>query len=531
MRRRKIKKANKNDFKPENKIKFYLQTSIGDKFEVSGYSDETFQSVLNKFKETHNNPKYKNIKTAVYRGGIINNNKTLLENEIEEDGIIIIPIYEDDDIIFHVNKNEIKFYLQTSIGEKFEVTGEPHETFQSVINKFKETHNSPEFENLKTAIYNGLTIDYNKTIYENNIEEGSIILVYDLETPDPNQLDLYKEKEEGENIKNNDEFNFNNFMDFLDDLNNLKNLEKSQELLYESFRLNNYPSNNNPKEDEEEEKEKITQTISTKHKHGLVFLLTNKEWNCNICGTHYSEKEPVYYCSLCDFSVCKNCIGNNNKYELIPCCHEQTKLKSHKFPFHKHQLIYCRTSRFDDKITKWTCDICDKLYDNKIWSFYCTICDYDLCLKCAKRYISDEEFVYNAGILIEKHDHPLVYMMSNMNWTCDLCSNEYYSFIPTYCCTSCDYNICRICKESINDDEKYPFLDEGHRKSFEITKTNEKCHEHPLLYCLTSRTNIATNWNCNSCYKNFGMDDWSFYCSCCDYDLCYDCYEKSHKES
>lgn len=51
-------KTNKNqhDLKPENKIKFYLQTSIGDKFEVSGYSDETFQSILNKFKEIHNRP-------------------------------------------------------------------------------------------------------------------------------------------------------------------------------------------------------------------------------------------------------------------------------------------------------------------------------------------------------------------------------------------------------------------------------------------------------------------------------------------
>ena len=82
-------------------------------------------------------------------------------------------------------------------------------------------------------------------------------------------------------------------MDFFDDLNNLKNLEKSQEILFESLRLNNYSSNNNENDDKEEEKEQLTQTISTKHKHGLVFLLTNKEWNCNICGNHYSENEPV----------------------------------------------------------------------------------------------------------------------------------------------------------------------------------------------------------------------------------------------
>ena len=154
-------------------------------------------------------------------------------------------------------------------------------------------------------------------------------------------------------------------------------------------------------------------------------------------------------------------------------------------------------------MTKLTCDKCDKTYVNKIWSFYCTICDYDLCLKCAKRYISDEEFVYNSGIIIENHNHPLVYMFSNMNWTCYLCQEQYYSFAPTYCCTNCDYNICRICKENVSDVEKYPFFDEGHRKDFEITKINQDCHEHPLLYCLTSRTNIATNWNCNVCNKHF----------------------------
>ena len=296
-------KTNKNqhDLKPENKIKFYLQTSIGDKFEVSGYSDETFQSILNKFKEIHNRPEYKNINTAVYKGSIIQNNKTILENNIEEDGIILISIYENkNDLLFSFNrnendlkrKNEIKFVLQTSTTEKFEVSAKPDETFQSVINKFKENHNNPEYENINTGIYSGGTIQNNKTILENKIKEGSIILIPEIETPDPNtELALYQNKEE--NIKKNDEFDFNNFMDFLDDLDNLKNLEKSQEILYESFRLNNYSSNNNENDDKEEEKEQLTQTISTKHKHGLVFLLTNKEWNCNICGNHYSENEPV----------------------------------------------------------------------------------------------------------------------------------------------------------------------------------------------------------------------------------------------
>ena len=53
-----------------------------------------------------------------------------------------------------------------------------------------------------------------------------------------------------------------------------------------------------------------------------------------------------------------------------------------------------------------------------------------------------------------------------------------------------------------------------------------KCHNHNLIYCLTQRTNEPTLWICNNCKSKYVNRDWSFYCTKCDYDLCYNCYNK-----
>ena len=67
----------------------------------------------------------------------------------------------------------------------------------------------------------------------------------------------------------------------------------------------------------------------------------------------------------------------------------------------------------------------------------------------------------------------------------------------------------------------------------DITSENEKfrskyvdlkhIHDHKLFYCLTSRFYFGeTYWNCDSCGKK--GNNWAFYCSVCDFDLCMDCY-------
>ena len=56
-----------------------------------------------------------------------------------------------------------------------------------------------------------------------------------------------------------------------------------------------------------------------------------------------------------------------------------------------------------------------------------------------------------------------------------------------------------------------------------------KYHDHSLIYCNTSRNEKETYWNCNVCKVKYGPQKWSFYCTKCDYDLCYNCFIKIKK--
>ena len=188
-------------------------------------------------------------------------------------------------------------------------------------------------------------------------------------------------------------------------------------------------------------------------------------------------------------------------------------------------MIYCRTSRNFNKTTSWTCNLCKTSYENKIWSFYCTLCDYDICLKCSKKYISKDLYINNDGIKIDNHNHRLVYMITNKNWICNICRKTFDENIPTFYCTKCDYNACKKCIGKISDETKYSLNEEGNKKNDIIKTITFDGHKHPLIYCITSRNeNRKTRWICNECNKNFDSDEWSFYCSLCDYDLCFNCY-------
>ena len=62
------------------------------------------------------------------------------------------------------------------------------------------------------------------------------------------------------------------------------------------------------------------------HNHSLTLILKfNKNffWICNSCGKNYGNNESLYYCSLCNFHLCKNCVfqgvnSNNMQNNQIP---------------------------------------------------------------------------------------------------------------------------------------------------------------------------------------------------------------------
>lgn len=127
-------------------------------------------------------------------------------------------------------------------------------------------------------------------------------------------------------------------------------------------------------------------------------------------------------------------------------------------------------------------------------------------LKCSKHYYSSDELFTNYGIKIDEHNHILVFMISNKKWECKLCLKKFDNNETTYYWKQCEYNICQNCMSIISDEQKYRFFSDGERLDDNIETVNVKCHNHPLIYCKTSRTRIPTVWNCNICTKSYGIE-------------------------
>ena len=227
----------------------------------------------------------------------------------------------------------------------------------------------------------------------------------------------------------------------------IKEIVNFQSVLLDNINLNNNKdSNNESKINKNESPQNINRKlINEDHEHKLVLLFSNNDWTCKKCNGKFQDKIPKYFCSLCDYNICENCFNNKKMYPLKEYYHEQTKLKIYKFPFHDHKLIYCRTSRFDDRISQWLCDLCSKNYNYKIWSFYCTECDYDICLKCAYQQLPKEDLVSNIGVKTDCHEHPLIYSKTNLDWICLVCLQSFEGGIfPSYCCTFCEFFLSRM---------------------------------------------------------------------------------------
>ena len=136
-----------------------------------------------------------------------------------------------------------------------------------------------------------------------------------------------------------------------------------------------------------------------------------------------------------------------------------------------------------------------------------------------------------AGIKILEHkQHPLVCCLTNNNWICKLCNKKYNCKFEKFCCSFCDYNMCHQCRKLKNYERRKTIKQDNHeyKEKYFDKYFNKDLHEHQLLYCITSRYYLTnTTWNCNKCKKK--DTNWSFYCTLCDYDLCFDCFKKFNK--
>ena len=139
-----------------------------------------------------------------------------------------------------------------------------------------------------------------------------------------------------------------------------------------------------------------------------------------------------------------------------------------------HPLINCKTPGRDIGNNCWQCNNCLVVYSYSVPSFYCTSCDFDFCQKCLLNLKASDIAIYN-------------YQLNN--------SLTYYTD---------DYSKSKHYKPNI--------------------------HKHPIMRIIREPCFFENEIHCNLCYDNINQTDQFYYCSLCNYCICMKCYESKDEK-
>jgi len=156
----------------------------------------------------------------------------------------------------------------------------------------------------------------------------------------------------------------------------------------------------------------LNQSVDMKiHNHPLLYCLTldrfgsNTSWFCNFCNSQYNNNISSFYCTLCDYDLCPNCMSNlqidqikfydynSNAANNLKNSQSSNSFKwQKKFGEHSHLLTLIKKI---NKNYSWKCNSCSMKYQNDEASYYCSLCDYYICKKCI-----DEKRVEPVPVII-----------------------------------------------------------------------------------------------------------------------------------
>ena len=148
----------------------------------------------------------------------------------------------------------------------------------------------------------------------------------------------------------------------------------------------------------------------------------------------------------------------------------------------------------------------------------------------------------NSSIMIEAHDHPLYSCFtpnranSSQCWTCNYCGYNYNFTVPSFYCTSCNYDLCQKCliqfplyKIHMYDYSKNEFL------NFNITQGNNNLnvHNHRLALIKIENYNLNNKYyiHCRICRGNIANTDQFYYCSLCNFYVCQSCFNNKQQNN
>ena len=119
-------------------------------------------------------------------------------------------------------------------------------------------------------------------------------------------------------------------------------------------------------------------------------------------------------------------------------------------------------------------------------------------------------------ILIKDHPHPLIYCYhkilkdeEKVNWICKKCNQDYHINIPTFLCTSCNYNFCQKCFL------QYKVKD---ITLLSLDKKENICNQEHNLMLIQINNIYKECCNCGN-----GENEYCKCCSLCNYILCPNC--------
>ena len=251
-----------------------------------------------------------------------------------------------------IQKKEITMIFLLPNGLKSPVKAKLNEKFKDVFERFRNNDCPEQFKNkLNFAIQEALSFDITKeekTLLEMNIKDKQIIMFLSIEEivksqklPKKESKSLLSDEEYEALIKKwLLEYQSNKFLDYLKKIINLDEDEKipsfDDQIDFSVF--------------EKFAKEKASKAgiEADEHEHILIYSLTNNNLTCNECKKSYNKAEGKYFCSLCDYNMCDECIKNKRYFKIksfpknVVPSNEHVKNNVEKSSHHEHKLVYCR---------------------------------------------------------------------------------------------------------------------------------------------------------------------------------------------
>ena len=308
-----------------------------------------------------------------------------------------------------INNNKIDLNKEISMefrflnGQRLYMKAKLNEIFKDVFKRFHENECPSSLKAFTcSATHNGLRVDKEKTLYENDIKDKDIVAFFNEDTEYKNKYDTKeeeKEEEEEEESEDEDEDDDDEKDKLLKEWRNEYIITKFLGLIRAIENLDDGETEKLDVEFDPNAKD-FLKFLSQKfkelgmkikeHEHKVIYTITNYDWKCNECKENKSKGEPRLYCSICDYNMCNTCRKDKKYYKMgnipknVNPSNKNVKKQFIKPSEHKHRLAYCRTKRTPAH-GGWFCDKCKESFTNRVWTFYCTQCDYDLCYKCAKQ--------------------------------------------------------------------------------------------------------------------------------------------------